>query len=146
MNSTPDDAQPGFLVTLARVLARSRAGQFVVAMLIAFVSGGVAYLAWQHRDFAALILTLFVLDYGIRKAWKFLPIPVGTRQALARWKDLSNAMLFGFYLWVVSFWSGPSWPDWLHVAFGLLGAASAYITTILKRLGDLDRSSKSGNS
>ena len=100
MNSTPNDSQPGFLVALARELGRSRLGQSVVAVLIAFASGGLAYLIWQCRDFAILMLTMSVLIYGVQKAVEFLPIPVGMRQAWARRKELHNLMVFGCCLLV----------------------------------------------
>jgi hypothetical protein len=139
MNSTPDDPKPGFLVALARVLGRSRTGQFVGAMLVASVSAGTAYLVWRNREFAGLILTMAVLDYGFRKAWEFLPIPVGMRQSWARWKDLYNLLILGGFLLIMYCSPGPFWRGWSFVAFSFLGAALASITTFLARLADPDR-------
>ncbi|MDR3401363.1 MAG: hypothetical protein P4L99_02605 [Chthoniobacter sp.] len=146
VNSTLNDPQPSFLIALARVLGRSRAGQFIGAVLIASVSGGMAYLIWQHREFAGLILTIYVLSYGARKALEFLPIPSGVRQAWARHQDLYNLAVVGCFLLVAYYLPGTSWTGWHYLAFGLLGVAFSSITLILARLDDLDRSKKSSNS
>ena len=143
MNSTLNDPQPGFLIALARVLGRSRTGQFIGALLIISVSGGMAYLIWQHREFAGLILTLYVLSYGARKALEFLPIPVGVRQAWARHRDLYNLAAVGCLLLVAYYLPGTSWTGWHYLAFGLPGAAFIAITLFLALL---DRSKKNRNS
>jgi hypothetical protein len=146
MNSTPDGAQPDFLVTLACVLGRSRAGQLVVAMLIASVSIGLAYLAWQHREIAGLILTFLVLSHGLQKAWESLPISVGMRQAWARWRKLYNFVFTGCFLMAQSYVSSHSWPGWPFLAVWFLVFALFSITDILAWVDDLDRSRKKANS
>jgi hypothetical protein len=105
----------------------------------------MAYLLWQIRAFAGLVLTIGVLSYGIRTAWEFLPIPVGLRQALARRKEFYNLMVFGCFLLVAPCLPGPGWPGWHYLGFGILGIAFASITPFLARLDELERSKKSGN-
>jgi hypothetical protein len=138
--STLEDPSSDGIVDLARALGRSRVGQIFGAIVVVALSAGVAWLLWNHRDFAAFILAMGVIYYGVREAWKLLPVPTRIRSVLAQKKVLWGALWLGCFMLSnhyreVGVWLG--WPDFI----GTL-VSTAVVCTIIY-LFDVRRSRSS---
>lgn len=83
-------------------LGRSRAGRLLLSIGITALFCGAAYMAWQDRELAALVLAAWLLAYGLQLAWNLLPISEATR---SRWRhdrqtaERSPANKYRLMLW-----------------------------------------------
>jgi hypothetical protein len=85
-------------VRVARRLGRSPGGQLFGAFVVLIFFFGLAYCVWLHRDLAADALVVGVVFYGLRLAWRILPIPAGARARWAKERQLAE----GASLWAPS--------------------------------------------
>jgi hypothetical protein len=85
-------SQPGEsdLVRLGRRLGRSRSGRAFVAFLAMGFFFALAYASWHQRDLVVMAVTAGLAYFGLRVAWRTLPVPASTRAHWAKERQLAE--------------------------------------------------------
>ena len=149
MQTSSDRSVEDPLITLARAMGGSRFGQLCWALVVALFFAGLAAAAWHFRDFAAMVVTLGLIGYGLERVWRLLPIPLGTR---ARWKEAaqdhwpwsgrffrpSTLIYMGFIMLMLQLWKmdlhhGPNAHDWHELNNDLFTMVIGFIGLIYRR-------------
>jgi len=95
IQESPVQEPANSLISLARRLGRSPIFrpliQILGAMLVLAIFLGLAWSARENPDFAAQMLAVMLIIFGLRLAWKLLPFSAKTRARLAeartRWQE-----------------------------------------------------------
>ncbi len=104
MNEDQGSSNESAFVRVGRSLGRSRSAQLFVAFAVAALFCGLAAVAWHARDLAATVLTVGLLVYGVRLAWRLLPISRATRERWARERQIAERC--PAYQWRGLLWAG----------------------------------------
>lgn len=120
MNQNQVNPEKSAYTAIGRSLGRSRKGQLFAAAAVAGLFSWLAYVAWHVPNFAAIILSIGLLVYGLQMSWRLLPIPSATRARWVREEQIARrhpAHSFRGLLWagigisISEFWrSGPARP------------------------------------
>jgi len=95
MNESQNNNNESLFARLGRNLGQSRTGQFFVAITVATFALALSYVSWIYRDLAAVILAISLALYGLRVAWRILPIPASTRARWARERQIAQGCPVG---------------------------------------------------